>query len=99
MTHDEIKINKMLLKASFVGNVELVKIALEKGAKINITDKCGWSALTFATVMDHLEVVKTLLENGADANKRDKGGDTAFDHALYVGHSEIAKMLSEHYVF
>ena len=44
-----------------------MKLLIEKGAKVNRTDKTGATALTWAKRTGHGAVVKLLIENGAEA--------------------------------
>lgn len=56
--------NTALAKAAHRGAVEIVKMLLDAGAKVNIKDEFG-TPLTQAAENDHIEIVKILLENGA----------------------------------
>lgn len=71
----------LLMVASALGRIELVRFLLEKGADINAQDKYGDTALMDAA-SDHPEVVELLLEKGADVNIRNKLGKTALEWAI-----------------
>ena len=49
--------------ACFVGDTEVVKILLEKGAKINKLDANGQNCLDIAIAQKHSDVIKALLTN------------------------------------
>lgn len=66
-----------LYRACDRANLELVKLLVSKGAKIN--EKSGYSNQTplfEAMYPDNYELVKFLLEKGADPNAKDKNGNT-----------------------
>lgn len=83
--------------AAFVGNPRMVKMLIEKGAKIN--DEVNWegkTALHFAAEEGKREVVRVLLECGkADVTKRDKSGKTALELAEARGHLQTANLLKQ----
>ena len=47
------------------GNLELVKLLINAGASVNLSDNDGWTPLIAAAHKGHKEVCKALLENGA----------------------------------
>ncbi|KAL5603697.1 hypothetical protein FOVSG1_006447 [Fusarium oxysporum f. sp. vasinfectum] len=77
------------------GNIEVVKMLLEKGADATVVDKDGWMPLLLASRNGYSEMVKLLLEKGADATAADKDGWTPLHEASWNGHLEITKMLLE----
>ena len=86
----------MLMVASHQGLPKLVKELLDNGAKagINMQDKCGWSALMFATFTGaNIKVVKLLLEHGASINQVNTHSKAALFMASGKGHVEIVKLL------
>ena len=66
-----------LMLASYHGNIEIVKMLLEKGAKVNLQNEKKVSALILAAGQGNVEVLKQLLERGADVNLKGEGGSTA----------------------
>ena len=70
-------IDNALICASGVGDLEIVKLLIEKRPDLNARDAQGTTALIQASSNGRLEVVKLLLSNGADANVQDKDGLTA----------------------
>lgn len=67
----------ILTFASASGEVEIVKLLLDRGADINIRDLEGVTPLIFAAAMGSLECVKILIQRGADINAQDEKGYTA----------------------
>ncbi|MFU0825310.1 ankyrin repeat domain-containing protein [Clostridium sp.] len=66
-----------LTKASFEGNINIIKILLDNGASMN-TSKYSWRPLEAALMRyypNKLEVVKLLIEHGADVNLKNFDGD------------------------
>ena len=68
-----------LIEASYCGHFNIVKLLLERGAKVNKQNGSGETALMWAS-LGHHDVVKLLLERGAKVNKQDKEGKTALMH-------------------
>lgn len=66
-----------LILASSRGNLDLVKLLIENGAKINYTNPNGEDALSLATLFKNYDIVLYLLQQGADCNKilYKKGGE------------------------
>jgi serine/threonine protein kinase len=89
-------INKKLLKASGVGNVEEVKKLLKEEANVNAKDERDNTPLHFAASNGYIEVVKLLIENGAYVNAKNKNGSTPLHYAANKGHIEVFKLLLEH---
>ena len=86
-----------LIKASWIGYKESVRLLLEKGrADINAKDKDGEAtALMKASFKGHIEIVLMLLEKGADINEKNEDGDTALMWASTRGRTEVVTKLLE----
>lgn len=80
-------------------NPQIVKLLLEKGAKVNAQEPNKGTALIFAASNKAIssrtrqEIVKILLDHGADKSIKDDKGKTALDWAKQSGHEETAEML------
>ena len=91
---DESK-GKLLIDASYSGNIDHVKLSLKLGANVNATEEFDFnrSALYYAAEEGHLEVVKILVQNGADVNFRCLDMYTPLLIAIKYNHFEIAEYL------
>ena len=87
--------NTALMRASFWGHKEVVKILLENGADIEAKDESGITVLMQASLQGHEEVVKILLKKGADIEAKDKYGNTTLMLASGWDHEEVVKILLE----
>ena len=68
--------------ASMVGNLEIIKLLLEKGALVNPTqDDRSLSSLHSAALLGHKAVVQLLIESGANVNVETGDGRTPLDLA------------------
>ena len=89
-----------LMYATHRGDIDIVRLLLERGADPNKQTKDGWTPLMYATEKGNIDIVRLLLENGADPTKRTKDGWTAKELArLDRKHMEIFSLLhyTEHY--
>ena len=76
-----------LNKAAKAGQLDLVKLLLDRGANAHVYDN---SALCWASKRGHTKVVKLLLDHGADVHARD-------DEALrWASNTEVVKLLKKH---
>ncbi len=91
-----------LMLAATVRNPEMVKMLLDKGAKVNVADRRGitplWEAVHEMWGMDvdkkdTIEVVKMLLSKGANVNARNFLGQTVLGEAARRNNPELMKML------
>jgi len=80
--------------AAYNGNIEIVKLLIDKGADVNTTDEIGRTALMFASSGPFVNTVLTLLQAGAKPNLTDKEEDwTAAMMAAAEGQLEVLKTL------
>lgn len=85
------QLNDVMIWAADIGNLEILKKAVEQGANIHAKDD---EALRNAAFYGHLEMVKYLVEHGADVHAEN---GWALRRASYYGHipSEIVKLLTK----
>jgi ankyrin repeat protein len=60
--------DERLLEAAADGNVNLARNALQQGAKVDVRNDHGWTALIIALKAGKVECARLLLEKGADPN-------------------------------
>lgn len=51
------------------GNIEIVKLLIEKGIDVNDVDRDGETALMYASYKKNKEMMELLIKNGAKSNK------------------------------
>jgi ankyrin repeat protein len=83
-----------LMYAALYGNVESIRLLLDRGALVNATNDAGGTALMYA--VDDLAKTQLLLDRGADPNLRSGEGRTALLIAISnTGSYPIVKLLLE----
>ena len=75
------------------GNIEITKLLLWKGAKINAPGEAGFTPLIEAVRSHRTAIVALLLNNGAKPNQANDYGDTAIGFAANDGEEELVKAL------
>jgi ankyrin repeat protein len=80
------------------GNLEVVKLTLERGADINAVSRNKLSAtpLQGAAAMQNIELARLLIARGANVNCRGQEGVRPLHEAAGNGQLELAKLLLEH---
>ena len=87
------KLNKQLIEAANLGNVESVRTLLAGCADVNVKNENGSTALMAAAFNGHVEVVKALLANGANVDVQNAKGWAALMYAAQNRHVEIVRDL------
>ncbi len=83
--------NEMLLEGIVMGNIELVKEAIENGADVN-TKKGQDTALMMAARNDNEDVARLLLDAKADCNMTDDYSSTPLMIAVRRGKENLVKL-------
>jgi len=80
------------------GNLEIVKLTLDRGADIDAVSKNKFSAtpLQGAAAMENLELARLLIARGANVNCRGEEGVSPLHEAAGSGQIELAKLLLDH---
>ena len=84
-----------LILAAYDGNLEGVKVLLERGANIDAVTQDGFTALVIASQCGRHVVVKALLERGAKIDAVTQDGSTALMLASQNGHHDVVMSLLE----
>jgi ankyrin repeat protein len=82
--------------ASEAGDVETVRLLLERGADVKERDVYHQTAILVASRSGRLQVVKLLIEYGADVNSHDGIGWVPLHVASRNGHLEVVQSLLDH---
>ncbi|KAF1778865.1 Ankyrin repeat-containing domain [Phytophthora cactorum] len=80
--------SNVLAIAAQVGQVEAVKMFLEAGVQVDLSNGAGRTPLMFAAGKDQVEAMKLLLAKGAAPNKTANDRNTALTIAAEGGHVE-----------
>ncbi len=83
-----------LMWATFNVDKELVRALLKAGAKADITNHYGASALGEAVKVEDIELVRMLLDAGANVNSPNADNQTALMLAVSTNSLPISKLLS-----
>ena len=73
--------------------VEMVKLLIANGVKINTKDGGGRSPLHYASMLGHQGVVELLITAGADVNMIDDAGNTPLHLSTQMGHQIVSESL------
>ena len=84
-----------LMLASQEGHCQVVRLLLERGAKVDLQDSKGWSALMLACQAGHCEVAELLLESGADVDLQSLEWESAHSLALSHHNHKISHLIEE----
>ena len=89
-----------LISVAHDGDEKRVRELVAAGAKLDLVDVCGWSALHYASDSAHAHVVKLLLDGkyegkGAAINLQPSGGWTALVLASMRGREAVVHLLLE----
>lgn len=80
--------------AARTGNVELAKLLVAKGGRVNVSAPSGFTPLHVAAGLNRQAMTEYLLLAGADPNAKDSRG-TALHAAVVQGHAVIVTLLLE----
>jgi len=84
----------VLHKAAEKGFVEIAKLLIKKGAKVDAQDKYAHTPLHVAAQHGQYEVAKILLEAGANTNAKNKKKWTPLHCAARAGHTNVVELLA-----
>ncbi len=75
-----------LQQACREGDIEKVKLLLQKNVDINSGDKDNWTPLHLAAFGGHTEIVELLIKKGANVNAKDRQSATPLHLAAFNAH-------------
>lgn len=79
-----------LMYAAITGNIELAKVLIKRGAKVN---RLGWAPLHYAAIKGNTKMVEFLLQQGALPNAPAADGSSPLIAAVTSGKLETVKVL------
>ncbi|HUI07688.1 MAG TPA: ankyrin repeat domain-containing protein [Verrucomicrobiae bacterium] len=82
-----------LIDAAYYGNVEIVRMLLEKGATVDCQNKHGLTPLNWAAGNGHADVARLLIEHGADVQHVSLDGVPVLVDAASGGNVDIVRMV------
>src|SRR5262249_54013381 len=83
-----------LYKAALAGHTEVVKLLLDKGAKIAAEGTDRRTPLHWAASKGNADLVKLLVRHGADVNAAEKGDSSSpLHYAARGGHAAVVQIL------
>ncbi|XP_020297140.1 uncharacterized protein LOC109861755 isoform X2 [Pseudomyrmex gracilis] len=77
------------------GDIEIVKMLLDRRANVNATTWQGTTPLHYAIENKKIEIAELLLNHGANVNASTKNGNTPLFLAVKRGHVDAVKMLMD----
>jgi ankyrin repeat protein len=78
--------------AAYCGHTKLVKILIDKGAKVNSAE-CGVTPLFWAVRYNHVPTVKLLFAEGADLNFDERLKSSLIGYCVHLGLKDMAELL------
>ncbi|HBL99000.1 TPA: hypothetical protein DDZ86_05155 [Candidatus Dependentiae bacterium] len=93
-TKDDCNKTPLHLACSY-NQLDIVKLLIDKGADVNITDAKRFTSLYWACVLNHLDIVKLLLEKSINISIAEQNGWTPLSWACSKGCEDIIKLLLE----
>ena len=86
-------LDKQLIEASRVGDLDKVRNLLDRKVDANAVDNTKWTPLHFASSYGHTAVVDLLIKAGAGVHAVNNGGQTALHCASQKGHTAVVDLL------
>ena len=84
-----------LIWASKNGLIDVLRLLIENGANVNVSDNYEYSPLIWASIKGHTEIARLLIENGANFYFVDRFECIPLILASKKGHAEIVSLLIE----
>jgi ankyrin repeat protein len=87
--------NSVLMYAVLYGDLDIVKLLLNKNHNMNLVNSAGLNVLNLAITQNaEFQVIKDLIMYGCDTESRAAiGGYTSLMHAVYCGRDDVVKEL------
>jgi len=82
-------------KASKEGHIEIVRLLIEKGVKLEPASSNRSTPLMIAAEKGYIEIARLLIDKGANSNVQDSDGRTALFYATKMNQLRIVRLLLE----
>ena len=92
-TGNEAGVTPLIVAAGM--NVDVCKVLIGKGARVNAKTSGGYTALMSAALNGQKEIVKLLLDSGADPAPKDSSNRTGIKYAQEKNHKDIVDLLRQ----
>lgn len=86
----------ILYEAAAKGNIEIIKLLLERGAEINGLNSAQQTVLHLLAILDEVDLFNFFIERGADPSICDNQGKTALDLAVENESKAVIGLLNEY---
>jgi Ankyrin repeats (3 copies)/Ankyrin repeat len=84
-----------LTYAAVLGDTEICKLLLQRGAHVNAADPTGLTALHAASDIGQTSLVQLLLDAGANIGSKTTTGATPLHQAAFAGRTNVVNLLLE----
>lgn len=81
--------------AAIAGNIAVLSILLKYGARLDMLDTDGNTALMLACAGNHINVVKALVEAGADLNLTDSNQRSALVISAALNNTDVISLIAD----
>lgn len=85
-----------LCAAAHHGNLAMVKMLVDAGARVNVLDMQNETPLFEAAYHGHIDIVRFLLQCGASPNFKNRKYSRPLNAAAYQNHLEVVRCLLDH---
>jgi ankyrin repeat protein len=82
-----------LHQATITGSMEIIKLLIECGSKLDIKDNKGMRPLHYSAYNGKTDIAQLLLRCGSNCNEQTFNGDTPMHYAALHGHADIVFQL------
>ena len=92
-TEETVYPPQAILNATFMGDIEMMKLILKTNPDRDVRDALGATALHIAIFRGNLEVIRILLDYGFDINAAASNGYTPLHYCVWLNKIEAARFL------
>jgi len=82
-----------LHQSALTGTLEITRLLIENGSKVDLKDNKGMRALHYAVTTNKLDMVNQLIKCGSSCNEASFNGESPLHLACHHGHADIVCQL------